>query len=80
MVASGVFPGRFPRRSFSSAYLYKKIDVMPCQLIKTPSRKKQNEKKENKTNKDGKHHHRDIIIPFARYKKESLHKTSVRPR
>jgi len=69
MVASGVFPGRFPRRSFSSAYLYKKIDVTPRQLIKTPSRKIQN-KKENKTNKDCKHHHRDII-PFAYYKKES---------
>jgi len=51
MVASGVFPGRFPRRSFSSAYLYKKIDVTPPrQLIKTSSTK--THEKKNKTNKD----------------------------
>jgi hypothetical protein len=76
MVASGVFPGRFPRRSFSSAYLYKKIDVTPRQLIKTPSRKIQN-KKENKTNKDIK----NIIIATSsrsRAIKKSPHKTSTR--
>jgi hypothetical protein len=78
MVASGVFPGRFPRRSFSSAYLYKKIDVTPHQLIKTPSRKIQNKKKENKTNKDIK----NIIIIAASqdnafrasFQKEARHK------
>ena len=75
MVASGVFPGRFPRRSFSSAYLYKKIDATPRQRIKTPSRKKQNEK-ENKTNKDIK----NIIIIAASQDNKSVSRIIVSKR